>query len=667
MKFRALIAALLLLTGVTASAAQTPIEGQNFPSISNLLVNAGFENGKYGWTASGGATATVNTTAKLQGSYGYDWNSNGAAQTLLSQSITIPEHLKGKSGLAFCSIKTVSGSATHTLTVNDGTNDLVTAQSITTTTSAAPRSSVNFIFPTSGTIRLKLASVAADEPEIYIDACYLGEATNVQQVSQATVYGGLEQLSASGCTYAQSTSSGFTDYENLGNGTGCNDWFGIGGTTAGGISNSSANTLQAVAPSMPPGRYLVMLTGRFVASSSNSCYFRFSDGLQEFGMLHAFSSTGSITNGPLTGFVEYTTTANRTFTVKSSDNSSVTCSLLNDTAGAENLQWYFYRFPTASETVYRPDLYNWRVDANISGANVLLGTSDVSSYTGMTNASLTLANNTGRGVITAQIPCSSTNSPTGTTCAVGDESVGVSFTLPAAGDVMACVQFSHLYDTNEEDGMFAFEIVETPSNAQTITQEGKEKVSFGFDLGIDAPINDAVTPVKVCSPFSFSSAGQKTLRLFYEQDVSGITASNILADALATVGQRQVHWEVYPINQAIPAPILVGSVTSNTTGQLRIEGVRSTPSCTSNPCAITDQTSSWVSSITRSSAGTYSINFAASVFTAAPFCTCNSNTAGSTAWCIVDAPTTAKVDVNLQSNNTTKVDSGFHVVCMGQR
>src|SRR5262245_59122411 len=122
-----LVVAAGLLLGVPALAAFGPIEQQQVLP-QNILTNPGFENGPYGWTASGGATKTVNGTAKQEGNFGYDWDSNSASQTLQSASITIPAGLKGKNGLAFCSIQTVSGTATHTFTVNDGTNDIASAQ-----------------------------------------------------------------------------------------------------------------------------------------------------------------------------------------------------------------------------------------------------------------------------------------------------------------------------------------------------------------------------------------------------------------------------------------------------------------------------------------------------------------------------------------------------------
>lgn len=147
----------------------------------NILPDPGFEAATSGWTASGGATATSNSTAKGTGSLGYDWDSNAASQTLMSTSVTIPNGLQSKNGVASCQIKTVSGTATHTLVVNDGTNDIGTPLTVGSSTTSFQETKINFVFPASGTIRLKLASVASNEPEIYIDDCKISLADNVYE------------------------------------------------------------------------------------------------------------------------------------------------------------------------------------------------------------------------------------------------------------------------------------------------------------------------------------------------------------------------------------------------------------------------------------------------------------------------------------------------------
>lgn len=118
------------------------------------------------------------------------------------------------------------------------------------------------------------------------------------------------------------------------------------------------------------------------------------------------------------------------------------------------------------------------------------------------------------------------------------------------------------------------------------------------------------------------------------------------------------------------APTLVGSVTSNSTSALRIENIAfggsgtfsSTTACTSSPCTIYKQSSSWTTSVTRSSAGTYVLNFPSSTFSSAPICTCSvNNDSGNT--CTAQTPTITTVTIYTGIG----VDKGANVFCMEPR
>ncbi len=193
----------------------------------------------------------------------------------------------------------------------------------------------------------------------------------------------------------------------------------------------------------------------------------------------------------------------------------------------------------------RADPTYWKVNANISGANPSLGTTSVDPYQGIVSTALTLTNNSGTDNLTAQIPCSGVNPPTGVTCSVGSESIGVSFTIPAAGDVLACVSFTHSINTAAASTVVTtFQIVETPNNAQTITQEGKTRIASALGT-----TGDVMWPYRLCGTLSFGSSGQKTIRLMYEQAVTGApNSSAVQADGASSRGQYDIHWEVYPLN-----------------------------------------------------------------------------------------------------------------------
>lgn len=639
----------ILMAYSPALAGLTPIDQAQFP-FKNILVNPGFENGSYGWTASGGATKTANSTAKGIGSYGYDWDSNGVAQTLLSDAVIIPEALKGKNGLAYCSIKTPSGTATHTITVNDGSSDLATASTITSSTSFA-RVNVSFIFPSSGSVKIKLASVNANEPEIYIDDCFLGDASGT--VFSTVIDTDWVSWTPTGSWSTNTTYSGkkrrvgdHAEYEVT-------------------ISLSGAPTAANLTINLPSGE--VIDTNKLTDTTAGLAHLGtgwiLDSGTINYGLAQvSYNNTTSV----LVRYSNASATATGTNLLSVSNTAPMTF------ASGDKITLKF-SVPisgwSTSTSIYNAAVQNWKVDANISGANPSLGTSSVSSYTGIENGSLTLTNNTGSGNIAAQIPCSSTNSPSGTTCSAGSESVGVSFNLPAAGDVMACASFGHNIQTDQTTDVInaTFQIVETPSNAQTISQEGKTRVGSG-NTASSSNTYDVTFPHRVCGTFTFSSAGQKTLRLMYEQSVSGTPlASAIQADASTSNGQRDVHFEVYPINQQMPAPILVGSVTSNLTGSARVESA--SINCDASASVIR-QTGSWISAVANAvDGGAYrscTLTFASGMFSVAPSCVAT-NAQGAAGGAL-------PVQTTSGYNTTTSLivsgpdsDFDFSVICMGPK
>ena len=188
----------------------------------------------------------------------------------------------------------------------------------------------------------------------------------------------------------------------------------------------------------------------------------------------------------------------------------------------------------------------WRVDATITGASVPLSTASVASYSPIENANLSLMNNTGTNVVSAQIPCSGTNYPSGTTCTGGSESVGINFSNGRGGDVLACVSFGDTVTLGSGTPSLigSYQIVQTPSDAQTILQEGKSRAGFTF-----AGAQSSGNTHRVCGTFTLTALEPTTLRLMYMQTVvAPVTAHTINAEGTVALGKRDIHWEVIPLN-----------------------------------------------------------------------------------------------------------------------
>lgn len=633
-------------------------------AFKNIIVNSGFESGKGGWTASGGDTITHVTsgTNLLIGKGSLTWDSAGAGRILTHQAVTIPKGLYAGNGLCSYLIQVPSGTATHLLRAYDGVNVIASQTIVSMTTPVV--SALNFQMPSSGTVQCQLVSVNANEPLIAIDSSWGGAATNLREVNQATIVGVAKIAGTSNCRPSRTSATmgaftadtdcpGPTVIQNVGPG--------IIQTTDTDLPRFTVNGLQ-------PGTYLVRMTfPQFGSNAGENVNYTITDGTTSspsIGMMVPATQRGAPIS--IEGFFTYSTAGNKTFEIYGS--ATVGSANIDLDGVPTDLEFSITRFPTAAQTVFYPETYNWLVDATITGANPSLGTTSVTSYTEITDASLTLVNEA-TGNLTAQIPCSTTNASSGTTCSAGSESVGVAFTIPTAGSVEACVSFSHdLYvDTSTDEIQSVFQIVETPNNAQTISQEGKSKVQSGTYA---AAIIQNVFPHRLCGTFAFTSAGQKTLRLMYEQSISGTITSNMInADANANYGQRNIHWTVRPINQSIAVPVLVGSVTNSGTGTVRTEAANI--NCDSGS-AITSQLngSSWVSSVGNISGGTCAITFATGAFTSAPYCVVTGSTANSSPRTFgVNTVTSSglNVDCIITSIATDCTAEDFNIVCVGAK
>jgi hypothetical protein len=566
-----------IANGIPAWSAPYGFSGGN-----NAIFNNSFEGATTGWSASGGTFARTTTNGQFipPGVAGAHWDSNGAAQTLDSAAVTINANdgLAGRNGVASCSFRAAAGTATHTLTAFDGTNNLVSPATITSSTTGWNRTSINFIFPASGTVKLRISSVAADEPDLFIDDCYIGlaEGFNLQNVSQASNYGTLTIANAASCSW--STTS--TTYANFSANASCPSPASTGnlGTTAGKIPGATAT-------SIPPGTYFVVarFSGSKTGAGDQQIAWRLSDGTTNaMGQANYFTTTANyIVPVTLTGVFTYTSTQSSvTWQVQGEvGGASTTNNIPMGTVDSYQFDMEVYRFPNATDLAYKPEQLNWKVDANISGANISLGTGNQASYVEMTNASLTLTNNTtsGNNVLTAQIACASGTASTGTTCSV-NESNGIAFTLPIAGDVEACADFSHELDVGASATAgnldTTFQIVETTNTSSAVVQEGKDRKDSYLEIIAAGGNREIVShPFHTCGTFNFSSAGQKTLRLEYEQLVGGtVTASSVYADANASRGQRDIHWTVRPLSYNIPYPTLIGGVKGTQTNDSAATG-----------------------------------------------------------------------------------------------
>jgi len=194
----------------------------------------------------------------------------------------------------------------------------------------------------------------------------------------------------------------------------------------------------------------------------------------------------------------------------------------------------------------------WYIDAVMDGGNPDLGVSAVSSYTEIVSASWTLTPDSGSAAV--GVMCSSANAATSpstspTTCAAGNESMGINFdiTTPGTGVYEVCVYFAHVMVLDAEDGIRDyFQLIETPTDAQTHTTLGRTKQGSGHQNAASGGTDESATlSVSNCSLFRWASTGVKGIRLKYQQTVNNAPDSNIIyGDASSSHGDRNIRWTV---------------------------------------------------------------------------------------------------------------------------
>lgn len=317
-----------------------------------------------------------------------------------------------------------------------------------------------------------------------------------------------------------------------------------------------------------------------------------------------------------------------------------------------------------AQTLVMPDAQGWYVDASISGANPSLGTSSVTSYTGIENGSLTMTQNSGSA--SAQIGCSGTNAPSGLTCSSGNESLSVAFTPPKSGTYRACVTANHYIDApaGSINIVSTFQIVETAANAQTVLQEGKGKAMSGSVI-ISGDRRE-YRSVATCGDFVLSAGAQRMLRLMYETEITGTPDNHyIKADGDTLLGQPDVHWTVYPL-QSPASAILANSVS---TGTANGDKIGRATIANSGSASITSQSTGFLSSVSYVSTGVVDTFFTAGYFSAAPSCTCTARLGGRL--CAIDnatPPSTsgARFWTGL-ANTAAEANVEFQIICVGPR
>lgn len=613
---------LALLFSLTASASVNEVDrAQVF--ANNILYNAGFENGKYYWTESGGTFAIATSGSnKLIGGTSATWDSSASAQYLYGSAVTIPNGLYGRNGTVSCVFMTPSGTATHTISAYDGSN-ILSSSTIVSSTSPV-RTSANFVFPSSGTIQLRVYSVASNEPSITIDSCYMGpsDGINMQNVAQAQYIGGAYYATTAACAWSRSNAAlgAFTSD------TDCPAPTVVSNPGPGTISTTDANLPQFTVTNLPPGTYRVEMKVATDEASTANCALAINDGTTTGTNSGFNSSTSTTQNSNVTGVFTYTSSGDRTFALYGACSAGTALTISNSTS-LYTTTFDIFRYPTTNEQAYRPDMV----------ANSWSGYHDSTCSWSRSNAAY--------GDPTADASCAlteRTNTNFGTVSTSGSVLPAITFTPKVAGKYWVCAIVEG--QVNNVNGSFRLW-----DGTTTISERAFSYSSASY------------TQVPLCGIYSAASTSSVTLSIQVKSAAAGLVT---IATAIAS---SAIEWSVVQVNQSVPAPLLVNSVVSPSSGVVKVASAYITNSGTPT---VSRQDGSWISSLTDNGIGDTTINISAGTFSATPNCFCmTSSSTAANAGCKHDDTTAASsTALRIETTATTtaaQADMNFYVICVG--
>lgn len=592
----------LLLMSVQAMAQMTSTQKQDTPFVS-IIPNSGFENGRAGYTSSGGTFSVVNSGSNLLSGLGsVTWDSNAASQTLRSPQVAVPVGLRGKNGQLFCSIKPAATPATHVLELWDGTTGSSGQTIVVASTATAAVTSINFVFPSSGNIGWRIRSVASDEPLIAVDDCYLGPATNISSVAQSTLVASAFKAGTTNCSWTLTS----TSYADFPTDTDCPAITVDAASGIGSVVTTDDDLPQIVINSLPAGTYKVTATFTSNYGAAATIGYRLSDGTTARAEQTSLTDNVDTESFNLTGTFTYATSGNRTFRVQGLASTNVV--VINNSSSNNRIQFIVERLPSVGETV-----------ANINTQNY-----GWTSFTPTTQGFGTTTSNEcfhARDGEDMLIRCKFT---TGTVTASEAR-----LTLPNG----LTSKSTTFIPTIQNVGQWARGAASASNYGGILIEPGVTYVTFG------AVYADAANP-------------------FTKLNGTGVAGSSELLNITARVPIAE--W-----TNSQPVPVFVGSVSTNSTGAERIERAYVAATCSATPCTIASQSGNWLSSISRSGTGAYSLNFTSGIFSGVPSCTILP--ANPSEIRLSGTPTSSAFTFQTFDSAGNFADGGFSVLCMGPR
>lgn len=613
------------------------LEEARFLAVNLIETNAGFEDGDTtGWT-SGGTPTTFDDTSTAANvgreSYSLEFDASADGDYAETSALTVPQGYLSRNGVACIRYK--GADENLELNILDGSSNELISEAFVASTGWTDKC-VNFIFPSSGTVKLRLEA-EGDAAVGYFDDAFIGDANrvNISQVSSAEVYGTAIWEGTSNCSWSNATNGSFSSF------SGDSDCTYPTGSNLTGYAEAPDTKIPAIKFSnLPPGKYKVEAVGYFKTSKTSTdetlMVWRIYDGTNSGGaqtLLQAGSSGVTQKAGTpyISGTFEYDTAQTdvtfeiQSFPVISGD----TGEIVANTADKYELKFSVYRYPLESQTAINPDTATRASGVKIAAdaSHDYTGTS--ATYEAVTDVDVIAGDKThyGQAVIT-------------------DTAGNFGFKMPVVNPGTYFVYFSGRIrtDYSSSNTTCSFAIYDGTSYA--------------------AQISEGTTPTatRVALPtgtgyFSYDSVQTDVEYIIY--------ARRDLGAGSCTVNASNITYEmgIIPVGESVNLPQILNQVSSSSSGGVKVCSFSFTNSGT--PTIATND--GCVDSLTDDGAGQTVVNFVSGHWASAPICTCTSM-GDFRNGCVIDtAPTTASFLVYNANYSTGLADASQLFICVGDK
>ena len=649
--------------------------GINFLSEENFDFEAG--SPPQSWTASG--LFTAETTDNLFGEQSGFFDAGLLGQELSSPLVALSE-FKGADGQS-CQAEIIYkanaiASGDYSLNViNQAAVIVATAAINPTTGTKTSKSFIVFDCPDSTqSLRLAIKSEIADPSPIVLDNAFLGTGKNTVSVAQNAYYGGVKW--GVNCGWANASPSIVIPSD-----TDC-----TGTTINGNITIPDENQPVLNLTKLKPNtRYTVKMNALFVGQSqAEKCaYVLYKDSVTApnvIGHLDIADMFGITIQSKTSSYLfgEFTTGPSQT-------SETVILGIRREATGGANScvisqrvdllpTLDIYEYPSQPSEAVTLETSGFYIDARIQngfGQNPALGTS-VNTYSSPSSSSFQIIKTNGSADV--QISCETAPS-TGTTCASGNEELGVTVDLDKGGAYRACFDFTHFTAVSSGATIVNnFKLATVNEGTDTIIEEANYVNSSHRESATGNASGGR--HIKLCGIFELS-AGRHTLEVLSRvtSSTGSILANIILAEGDATgvpspTIDRTARFSMIRISEQFPQPVfteLKSSLnekmgTSNQTGDVV---AAATINCDSTPQIVLDY-DSFISSVSYLSSGLCQVNFT-TTFTGQPICTVSPTTATGASSVRMATRSASGTAVQLINPAGGTNVGDFDIICRGEK